>query len=522
MKLRELLELRRKLKATSSRGEKVALIAQFIRKTYGEDLRLALDFLAGRLPGIALNVGPASLRKTLNVPFSGGKPLELSEVYRYLREIASVSGRGAASRRLDKLGELMSRASPEERRFLAELIVGEVRQGAGEGLIRDAIALASGRRKEEVDEAFMFGGDIGEVARVFMETPDKWRELFRPGLFVPIKPMLAESAPDLDSALSAMENPALEFKMDGVRVQIHRDGEDVRVYSRHLRDLTEKMPEVVELVRGIPVKDPFIIEGEVVAFSADGRPLPFQYTMRRIGRKGRSPAALRDLPLRLFLFDVLYLGEPLLDQPYRRRLEVLGHLEEAGLEGMPRLIGASKEEAEEFLKKAMELGHEGLMAKNLESPYVAGTRGSHWLKIKPIETLDLVVLAADWGHGRRRGWLSNYHLGILDRERKRFLMVGKTFKGLTDDEFRWMTEKLLSLKVAEDGATVFVRPEVVVEVAFNEVQKSPHYDSGFALRFARIKRIRKDKKPQEADTIDRLLEIYELQLRRKGGLSTDL
>ncbi len=516
MELGELIKLRNALRATTKRSTKVQLIAEFIKRTPKESLRLGVDFLAGKLPRLVLNVGPSLIRHAFTVPYRPGSPLKIQEVYEKLSEISRIKGAGSTTLRLRKLAELFSHATDAERRFLAELIIGEVRQGAGEGVIKDAISIASGRSKEEVEEALMFEDDIGRVAEIFIYEPSRWREYFGPKLFKPIKPMLAQTAENIDLALMEMSEAALEFKMDGVRVQIHRDGDEVRIFSRHLRDLTEYMPEIVELIKCLDVDEPFIVEGETLVLSTDGKPLPFQYTMSRIGRKENIEAARERFPLTLFLFDVLYLGAPLLHIPYEERWKVLEDITRSRIPLAPRIITKNKNEAEQFLKKAIELGHEGLMAKKLNSPYRAGTRGSYWLKIKPAVTLDLVILAAEWGHGRRKRWLSNYHLGIYDPVRKSFLMVGKTFKGLTDREFEWMTRKLLSLKIAEDRWTVYVKPELVVEVAFNEIQKSPHYDSGYALRFARIKRIRHDKKIEEADTIFKLEKLYEEQFSRKG------
>jgi DNA ligase-1 len=315
----------------------------------------------------------------------------------------------------------------------------------------------------------------------------------------PVQPMLAESADGVDAALAELGDAAIEYKLDGARVQVHKEHDEVRVFSRTLRDVTPAVPEIVSLVRALPVRD-LVLDGEVIALRPDGSPHPFQVTMSRFGRTREIERSQAGLPLTPFFFDCLYLdGEALLDEPHERRITVLRDV--AGATAMPIAIRPTAEQARAFVREALERGHEGVMAKALSSPYAAGRRGKAWLKIKQARTLDLVVLAAEWGHGRRRGWLSNLHLGARDPERNAFVMLGKTFKGMTDEMLSWQTERLLALEIGRDAYTVHVRPELVVEVAFNEIQQSPVYPGGLALRFARVKRYRTDKSASDADTI---------------------
>ncbi len=334
-------------------------------------------------------------------------------------------------------------------------------------------------------------------------------------LFIPLKPMLAATSYDIKEVLQEHGGrTAFEYKFDGARIQIHRLGGEVRIYSRRMTEVTTSLPDIVDLIRDRIASREVILEGEAVAVGAGDRPLPFQELMRRFKRTHDVEEMVKRIPMRLHIFDILYLdGRPLIDEPYLERWRILEGVCPRELLA-ERLVTGDPLEAEAFLRKALEEGHEGLMAKRLESTYTPGVRGKGWFKIKPAETLDLVLAAADWGHGRRTGWLSNYHLAA--RSGDEYLIVGKTFKGLTDEEFEWMTRRLLELKVGETHHTVYVRPEVVVEVDYNEIQRSPHYRSGFALRFARIKRIREDKRPEEADTMEKVKELYERQFKYKA------
>jgi DNA ligase-1 len=357
----------------------------------------------------------------------------------------------------------------------------------------------------------MFAEDLGQLARAALTEGAEGLERFSLRLLSPVAPMLASPADDVEAALERLGEAAFEYKVDGARIQVHRAGDEVRVFTRQLQDVTERVPEIVEWARGLPVRE-LVVEGEALALREDGRPHPFQVTMRRFGRSKDVAAARQALPLAGLFFDCLFLeGDgPVLGLPYAERAVRLGALVPDDRR-LPRLVTADGAEAAGFLARALEAGHEGVMAKSLEAPYVAGQRGFHWLKLKPARTLDLVVLAAEWGSGRRKGWLSNLHLGARDVESGQPVMLGKTFKGLTDAMLRWQTEKLLSLETGRDQWTVHVRPELVVEVAFSDVQESPRYPAGLALRFARVKRHRPEKPAAEADTVQAVRALFDAQ-----------
>ena len=519
---RRLLELCEALRGTSSRTGKVDLVAGFLRKLEPEEVAPAVLLLVGSVfpecDERSLDVGFETVRRALKgwsqKPLVE-EPLTILGVHRLLTEVAEATGPGSRSRKQRLLEALFSRASREEVDLLVHMIFGEVRIGVNEGVMLEAVSKASGVDLELLRRALMLTGDLGEVARrALLEGVEGVRDV-KLRMFHPLKPMLAAAARDVEEALREHGGlTAFEYKFDGARIQIHMHRGNVRIFSRRMSDVTGSLPDIVELVAGHVHSRDVILEGEVVAVGEDGRPLPFQDLMRRFRRVRDVEEMVRLIPLRLHLFDILYLdGRLLIDEPYRERWRLLESVCPEELLAK-RIVTDDVGEAEEFFRRALEEGHEGLMAKRVDSPYTPGRRGKLWLKIKPAETLDVVVVAAEWGHGRRRGWLSNYHLAVRDGDG--FSMVGKTFKGLTDEEFEWMTRKLLELKVRETPTTVYVRPEVVVEVAFNEVQRSPHYPSGYALRFARIKRIRLDKGPEDADTLNRVRELYERQFRYKA------
>jgi DNA ligase-1 len=392
-----------------------------------------------------------------------------------------------------------------------------MRIGVNEGLMLEALAKSSNAPLYLVRRALMLTGNLGEVALIAVTQGSGGLSGIEPELFVPLKPMLAETADNVKGALQEHGGETVfEYKFDGARVQIHRLGDEIRIYSRRLTDVTESVPDIVELVRNSLPKTSMIVEGEVIAMGRDNKPLPFQDLMRRFTRVNDVASTAIMVPLKLHLFDLLYLnGVLLIDQPYTTRWGLLLKITPTELLA-EHFLTRSSEEAEQFLKAAMQAGHEGLIAKRLDSFYVPGARGRGWLKLKPSDTLDLVIIAADWGTGRRKGWLSNYHLAVQDGDEWR--VVGKTFKGLTDDEFKWITLRLQNLKISELEETVKVKPEIVVEVAYNEIQRSSKYKSGFSLRFARIKRIRADKGPLDTDTLDKIREIYKKQFIFKDQL----
>ncbi|HEY3196582.1 MAG TPA: ATP-dependent DNA ligase [Nitrospirales bacterium] len=511
MQLARLVEVVGKLRATTKKTEKIALLAEFLRQTEGKETELAASYLSGSLPQGKIGIGWRIIEAALVEDPASGEPLTLLALDQVLGVIAADQGSGSAERKIQELRQLFERTGASERRFLSELLVGEIRQGALEGLVGDAIAKAANLSATEVRQAMMFSGDLGQVAHVALREGSAGLLRFSLRLLTPVAPMLANSTEDAGEALERLGEAAFEYKIDGARIQLHKAGEEVRVFTRQLQDITERVPEVVEWARALPVRDA-ILEGEAIALRADGRPVPFQMTMRRLGRIKNVEAMRREIPLSSFFFDCLYLeGDgSLITQPYQHRMEILAKvLPSSSL--LPRIVTNNRAEAEHFLQRALEGGHEGLMVKSLAAPYVAGQRGSHWLKLKPATTLDLVVLAAEWGHGRRTGWLSNLHLGARDQQSGEFVMLGKTFKGLTDEVLKWQTEKFLSLEVSRDAWTVYVRPELVVEIAFGDIQQSPRYPAELALRFARVKRYRPDKPASEADTIQTVMALFQKQ-----------
>jgi DNA ligase-1 len=487
------------------------LLAALLSDTPPDEIEIAASYLSGAVRQDKLGIGWATIQSAMPGASVESASVELAEVSAVLDRIARTAGKGSAEAKQLLLRDLLSRLTAEEQRFLAGLITGELRQGALEGLVVEAIARAAGRPPAEVRRALMMAGDLPAVARAALSGGETGLSAFAVKIFQPVLPMLAGSADDVDQALAELGEAALEYKLDGARVQIHRSGDEVRVYSRRLNEVTAAVPELVEVAREFSARE-IIVEGEAIALRPDGTPLPFQTTMRRFGRRLDVERVRDELPVTLFLFDILYLdGTSLLDEPLSRRSALLAGCVPHSLL-VPRIVTSSSEEAAEFHRTAMARGHEGVMVKALDAPYEAGRRGRRWLKVKTVRTLDLVVLAAEWGHGRRRGWLSNLHLGARDPAGG-FVMLGKTFKGMTDEMLRWQTERLSELEVSRDGHTVYVRPELVVEVAFNDLQASPQYPGGLALRFARVKGYRPDKSASEADTIDTLREIY----RRQGG-----
>jgi DNA ligase 1 len=509
MRLAQVVETSRRVSQVSGRLEKIRLLAALLADAPPEEIEPAVAFLSGSYRQQKLNVGYAALQSASAAGSAPSPTLELTEVDQVLEQIARVSpGKGSTSERQRLLRHLFARATSEEQDFLFRLVIGELRQGAVEGLMLEAVARAAKLPPERVRRARMLAGDLPSVAKAALTGQTSELSSFAAQLFRPVHPMLAGSAEDAELALGELGEAALEYKLDGARIQVHKAGDQVAVYSRRLNEVTAAVPELVESVRGLPARE-LILDGEIIALREGGTPHPFQVTMSRFGRRLDIDRMRRDLSLTPFFFDLLYLdGAALLDEPARRRLAALAELAPATML-VPRLVTSSPEEAGRFLRAAIERGHEGIMAKSLDAPYEAGHRGRRWLKVKPANTLDLVVLAAEWGHGRRHGWLSNLHLGARNPVQGGFVMLGKTFKGMTDEMLRWQTERLLQLEVARDGITVYVRPELVVEVAFNEVQASSQYPGGVALRFARIKRYRTDKTAEQADTIDAVQQIYQ-------------
>jgi DNA ligase 1 len=511
------------LETTSSRLAKVALAAEYLKRLDAEEIRHGIAFLSGRPFPVSdsrtLDIGPgafAHASETPEIENSASPELTLGDVAQSFARIAEANGKGSRSAKYERLRELVEMTSSQERSILFRLLHNELRIGLHDGLIQEAIARASGADLKTVRRAALFLSDLAEVASIALTQRGVALQEVDIKLFVPLLPMLSELSEDFDSVLAAHGGTtAFEFKYDGARVQIHKHGEQVRIWSRRLTEVTDSLPEIAQVVRRDLVGDSFILDGEVVAVGKDGRPFPFQELMRRFRRIHDIEAAAIDIPLHLHLFDCLLLnGRSLIDESYERRWQTLSEMT-SGKHLARRQITADRIEAESFLKDALAAGHEGLMAKALNCPYMPGNRGKLWFKIKPAETVDCVIIAADRGSGRRRGWLSNYHLAVADGNGG-FAPVGKTFKGLTDKQFAEMTARLQELQIADDGYTVAVKPEIVVEVAYNEIQRSPQYSSKFALRSARIKRIRDDKNVEQITTLAELQNLYERQFVSKS------
>ncbi|HEX2678970.1 MAG TPA: ATP-dependent DNA ligase [Polyangiales bacterium] len=499
MQLQRLLLASQAAAATASRREKTALLAACLREATPEDVPIAVAYLSGSPRQAKLGVAYAALAQ-LTAAAAATPALTVHEVDAALDQLSKVQGKGSAALRTRLLTELLSRATETEQDFLKRLVLGELRQGALEGVMLDAIAEAYGLPASALRRAAMFAGDLGQVAQLARERGEAGLSELRLQLFRPLLPMLAQTATDVGDAFAQLGSPMLEHKLDGARVHVHRQGEVVRVYSRLRNDVTAAVPELVESALALAAQS-FVLDGEAIALRSDGRPHPFQTTMRRFGRKLDVHTLRAELPLSAFYFDLLHLdGEDLLDRPARERVQRLDALLPVA-QRVARSVPPNVASAEEFMEQALSRGHEGLMAKNPDAAYEAGRRGGAWLKIKRAHTLDLVVLAVEWGSGRRKGWLSNLHLGARDPNGG-FVMLGKTFKGMTDEMLAWQTQKLLALETRRDAYTVYVRPELVVEVAFDGVQTSSQYPGGVALRFARVKAYREDKRAEDADTID--------------------
>lgn len=505
MRLAELVNVSRAIGTTSRRGQKIALLAQALRQLAPAERSAGLHYLAGALPS-RLHVGPA-VTLALAVPPAMQPTLTIADVEQAFRDVAAAQGRGAPHARRQRLTTLLARATADEQDYLRRLLTGELRQGALSGLLLEALAQATGIAPTALRRAAMLAGDVVAVGQAVLTDGAAALARFRLQLFQPIQPMLAQVATDVADALARVGTAALEYKLDGARVQIHRREQEVRIYTRSLHDVTAALPEVVAAVRA-QAPGQLIVDGEVIALSANGRPQPFQVTMRRFGRRQPTEAERQALPLSVFLFDCLHLdGEDLIDRPAGERLRRLEQRVAPALL-VPRCVTNERAVAEHFLAQALADGHEGIMVKALDAPYEAGARGGSWLKLKSSHTLDLVVLAAEWGNGRRRGWLSNLHLGARDEATGELVMLGKTFKGMTDAMLAWQTERLKQLAVREAGHVVYVRPMLVVEIEFNELQASAQYPGGLALRFARVKRYRPDKSPETADTISTVRALY--------------
>ena len=485
--------------ATRSRKVKVAALADALAQAGPAEIGTAAAMLAGQLRQGRVGVGWALL-SAIQVPPAASPTLTVSDVDRLIGELAVMAGPGSAGARTAALTSVLSRATAEEAELLTRLLLGDLRQGALEALVVDAIAVAVDAPQDLVRRAVMLDGNLSRVATVALTAGAEGLASIGLQVLRPVQPMLAATAADVREAIGACGLSSVEWKLDGARIQAHRLGDEVRLYTRNLNDVTSRLPGVAETVRSLPATR-LVLDGEVLSTGADDRPEVFQDTMSRFGRHdGIAGAALG-----VWFFDCLHVdGRDLLDEPLTERARVLDAV--AGPLRVPSILTDDPDEASVFAEGALLAGHEGVMVKGAASRYEAGRRGSAWRKVKPVRTLDLVVLGAEWGHGRRRGWLSNLHLGARTPDGG-FVMVGKTFKGLTDEVLAWQTERLLELEVARSGIVVEVRPELVVEIALDGVLTSDRYPGGVSLRFARVRRYRADKSPAEADDIDAVRAI---------------
>lgn len=501
--------------ATSSRLAKVAALAAVLREMGPDEIAPAIGYLVASPRQGRLGVGWRSLTN-LDVRHAAAPSLQIHDVDAALDRLSSADGPGSVAARRGELEDLAGRATAEEWDFLTRVMLGELRTGALEGVLLDAIAKAADRDAATVRRAAMLSGDLGATARIALTG--RTEELADVGLEVgrPVLPMLAATASSPSEALETLGAPgepaeaSVEFKLDGARIQVHRDGDEVHVYTRSLAEVTHRVPEIVDVVRALPAER-VILDGETLSLDEDGGPRPFQDTMARFGSEtvdAFGAESTQAVVLRPWFFDILHVdGRDLIDEPLATRLGVLAEV--AGDARMPGIVTADPARAEEFSREALAAGHEGVMVKAIDAPYAAGRRGKSWLKVKPVLTYDLVVLAVEWGSGRRTGQLSNLHLGALDPDGEfgdpgGFVMVGKTFKGLTDATLRWQTEHFPTIETHRSAYAVHVRPVTVVEIAIDGVQRSPRYPGGVALRFARVKGYRADKRPAEADTIQTL------------------
>ena len=511
MRLSQLVAASEAVAATRARLKKRDLLSDLVLAAGVDERRAVVSWLSGELVGGKLGVGWAELSR-LDVLPADVETLAIADVEVLLSSIAATAGRGSTVRRRELLIALFMRATQAEQSFLRRLMVGELRQGGLDGVMMDAVSHAAKIEPERFRRAVMLAGNLPQVAALALSEGVAALDRVRATVFTPIQAMLASPSEGLAQAVvelggETQESVLLEWKLDGARVQVHRDGEEVRVYTRALQEVTSSVPEIVEVAQALPARR-FILDGETIALRPDDRPRPFQETQARFARRLEVEAARATVPLSVFFFDLLLLDDELwLDRPLaerRVRLEALLPISHR----VPSLECFTPGPAQAFLDDAVARGHEGVMVKSLASPYLAGSRGRAWQKVKRVHTLDLVVLAAEWGSGRRRGWLSNLHLGARD-SRGGFVMLGKTFKGMTDETLRRQTEALLGLETSRDGHVVHVRPELVVEIAFDGVQASTQYPGGLALRFARVVRHRDDKPVEQADTIDSVLAIFE-------------
>jgi DNA ligase 1 len=509
--LASLVATSQQVSATASRQKKIRTLAEFLAALPMQDVEIAVAYLAGTLPQGRIGIGYRALQNAAKQPAAASPGLQILEVDATVHSVAAARGAGSAAKRSALLAGLFAAATAAEQAFLLRLLTGELRQGALDGIMIEAIAAAAKLPAPAIRRAAMYAPSLGQLASTALTLGAEGLQQFQLRVFDPVAPMLAQTAADTGEALRELVSPVqFEWKMDGARIQVHKRGAEVRIYTRALNEIGPAVPEIVHLVRKLSVNE-VVLDGEALSFTAGGRPHPFQITMRRFGRRLRVEAMMAELPMRAFFFDCLLVdGSTLADLPLNERIAALDRVIPQA-NRIPRLVTTDETAAQAFYQAALSAGHEGVMAKSLTSAYEAGNRGANWLKVKRVHTLDLVILAAEWGNGRRKGKLSNLHLGALDAATGKYIMLGKTFKGLTDEMLAWQTRELLAREVRRDAITVYVRPELVAEIAFSDLQASPRYPGGLALRLARVKRYRDDKRAEDADTMDSVRRIHAAQ-----------
>lgn len=521
MQFVELVDASRDMARVRSRTAKIDRFAELLRRLALNEIEAAIGLLSGELRQGRIGLGEALLRRLATAPAAVQASASVLEVDAVLDRFARTQGRGSVGERDRLLGALFGSLSIEEREFLVRACAGGLRQGALEGIALEGLARASALPSSTLRRALLFSGKLGEVATAALGGGAEALARFSLELFRPVRPMLADSAANVEEALAGNRSVALEAKLDGARIQVHRRGTDVAVFSRQGQDVTGSVPELVEAVRALPARE-LVLDGEAIALRADGWPLPFQTTMQRFGRQKGVPALREKIPLSQFFFDCLALdAELLIDRPNAERFCALAERLPAELV-IAREVTDSTERARGFVARMLAAGHEGVVVKDLSASYDAGRRGAGWLKLKPVHTLDLVILAAEWGSGRRSGLLSNVHLGARDTDTGTFVMLGKTFKGMTDEMLSWQTAEFLKRVRERAGHIVYLEPELVAEVAFDGVQQSSQYPGGLSLRFARVRRYRPDKRAQDADTLGLVRSIFDRSRREDAPEGTQI
>jgi DNA ligase-1 len=515
--LGELVRASQRVGATAARRVKVRELAALLKSLTPDEIDVGVHYLSGEIRQGKIGIGYAAVRAAASTSAADVATLSIAEVDDKLSALAGIGGSGSAARRAAALQDLFARSTAPEQQFLLRLLIGELRQGALAGVMVDAIAAAAELPVATVRRAAMYSKSLGIVAATALREGTLGLDKFQLELFSPVSPMLAQTAADVAEALQEIRGAAaFEWKMDGARIQVHKLGDEVRIYTRSLNEITAAIPEIAELARTF-AEHTLVLDGEAIAFDASGWPHPFQVTMRRFGRKLNVEASRSALPIQAFFFDCLRFGaESLATRTTQERFLAMTRAVPAS-HRVPRLITDSEPAARAFYEAAIAAGHEGVMAKALDAPYEAGNRGASWLKIKRVHTLDLVVLGAEWGYGRRTGKLSNLHLGALDPATGEYIMLGKTFKGLTDTMLTWQTQEFIAREIRRDAGTVYIRPELVVEIAFSDLQASSRYPGGLALRLARVKRYRNDKSLEDADTMATVRKIYAAQSSSREG-----